>query len=481
MRRAALLLVLVAGCASDEPDSRPAVRFGLVVDLTGSLAHPQWRDAAELAVGHANEGLDRAGAGDELRFEIELADSLNESAIAAERARDLFARGNEALVVDTSSNAVEIQRTVYDTRRDNDIAAPVLCIACTSPDLGDPAATVPNRTEEATLRNGERWGFRTSTSSEAEAVLLLQIARSLGDRGDTNRDATNKIALEIVDDLEGNGFFRSIERSRETVYPNLTVERVRHDAEIAVDAHDWNGDLISLTNDRNEEFGAVDGASDAIIEFTYPLYAAALSRAYEESEAETPFLHHHNWRHDQTLIKLSTFSIEGHEGVSHAIVDNCDTSGATFWRAMEARTGREPSLFDSQAYDAVMLLALGTIAAMEAHGVSARDVTRAQLRDALHTVGAIDASDPRHDPDTEAARVRVEAGPDGFARAVEAIRGGMPVDYVGASGPVDFDENGNVRGNFVRYRVDGGRFVDVETYDCVTDPACPASTGGCGL
>ncbi len=482
MRRAVLMVVVLAGCGSGDKSVPPNVSFGLIIDLTGSIAHPQWNDAAAIAIGHANDGLDLAGDDRDIRFGLRLADSQNLSKITVDRAGDLIGRGSKAVVVDTSENAVANLRTVYDTDTNNDIAVPVICIACTSPELGDPAATVPNRAEESALRNEQRWGFRTSTSSDAEAMLLLKIARGMGDRGDVNGDAINKLGLEIVKDLDGTGFLRGIEKARPAIYPQLIVEVVRHSPEIDVDAHDWNDDLVRLTNDRNEErSGAVDGPADVILEATYPLYAASLTRAYLEAGAQdTPFLHHHNWRHDQTLIKLSTFDIEGHEGVSHAIVDNCDTSGTTFWRAIEERTGRGPSLFDAQTYDAVMLLALAAVVAIEEHGVTPQDLSPGQLRDALQTLSAIPAGDPRFDATLEASRVPVDAGAEGFKLAVETIRGGLPIDYVGASGPVDFDEYGNVGGNFVRYRVEQGRFVDVVTYECLVDPAeCPASTKLC--
>ena len=74
----------------------------------------------------------------------------------------------------------------------------------------------------------------------------------------------------------------------------------------------------------------------------------------------------------------------------------------------------------------------------------------------------------------------VAAGPEGLARAADGIAEGLPIDYEGASGPVDFDENGNVLNNFVQYRVKARRFVDEITYACVTDPvACGVTKQPC--
>ena len=128
MRRAVLMMVLAAGCAQEE-SARPNVNFGVIIDLTGAVAHPQWRDAAELAVAHANEGLALAGDDRGIRFGVELADSQNLSKTAAKSAAELLGRKNKALVVDTSEDAFAILRTVYDADAGNDLAAPVICIA----------------------------------------------------------------------------------------------------------------------------------------------------------------------------------------------------------------------------------------------------------------------------------------------------------------------------------------------------------------
>ena len=53
------------------------------------------------------------------------------------------------------------------------------------------------------------------------------------------------------------------------------------------------------------------------------------------------------------------------------------------------------------------------------------------------------------------------------------IAAGKPFDYQGASGPCDFDSRGDVVAQLARFQVRGGRFVDVERFDCLRDPSCP--------
>jgi ABC-type branched-subunit amino acid transport system substrate-binding protein len=53
-------------------------------------------------------------------------------------------------------------------------------------------------------------------------------------------------------------------------------------------------------------------------------------------------------------------------------------------------------------------------------------------------------------------------GPDQIAEAIKAINNGEDVDYSGASGPVDFDDYGDVLADFIIERVEGGKFVAVD-------------------
>ena len=66
----------------------------------------------------------------------------------------------------------------------------------------------------------------------------------------------------------------------------------------------------------------------------------------------------------------------------------------------------------------------------------------------------------------------MDAGAAGFARAVQLIREDRAIDYQGASGPCEYDANGNIVAQLARFRVDG-QFVDVEKFDCVSNRECP--------
>lgn len=105
--------------------------------------------------------------------------------------------------------------------------------------------------------------------------------------------------------------------------------------------------------------------------------------------------------------------------------------------------GETPPLpFMDSGYDAVYLLAL----AMEKAGSTDGEA----VRDALHEVA--------NPPGTVVA-------PGEWAKAKEAIANGEDVNYEGASGSLDFDDNGDVPGTFEHWTFDG---ETVKTVDLIT-------------
>ena len=157
--------------------------IGVLIDHSGSIARPAWRDAALLALEHTNAGLQRVPAWKGVRFSLRFADSANSPALAVERARELVREGAKALVADTSDVAVALNSTHYDGDPGNDLAVPIICMGCTSPQLNNPFVGDPDPARQGALRDRDRWLWRTSAHSGPEAVALLRAARALGTAG----------------------------------------------------------------------------------------------------------------------------------------------------------------------------------------------------------------------------------------------------------------------------------------------------------
>ncbi|MCA1770115.1 MAG: ABC transporter substrate-binding protein [Halomonas sp.] len=114
-----------------------------------------------------------------------------------------------------------------------------------------------------------------------------------------------------------------------------------------------------------------------------------------------------------------------------------DLPGTDIFIAAAEEAGFDPSaVFAAQAYDAAFLLAL----AIEQNGSAEREGLSAALRSVA----------------TEPGEVIL---PGEWEKAVELIAAGTEINYEGASGTHEFDENGDVPGVVVEMVVENGSFV----------------------
>ena len=114
-----------------------------------------------------------------------------------------------------------------------------------------------------------------------------------------------------------------------------------------------------------------------------------------------------------------------------------DLPGAELFNAAAEAAGIDPSaVFAAQAYDAAFLLAL----AIEQNGSAEREGLSAALRSVASEPGEVIL-------------------PGEWEKAVELIAAGTEINYEGASGTHEFDENGDVPGVVVEMTVEDGRFV----------------------
>jgi branched-chain amino acid transport system substrate-binding protein len=93
-------------------------------------------------------------------------------------------------------------------------------------------------------------------------------------------------------------------------------------------------------------------------------------------------------------------------------------------------------------YDAVMVLGLAMNIAKDLSGPSIREAVRQ-----VHTAGG----------------TPVGTGAAEFRKAVELIKAGKPIKYFGATGPIEFDKNGDVTGPALVWRISNGQIVTDRT------------------
>jgi neutral amino acid transport system substrate-binding protein len=126
-------------------------------------------------------------------------------------------------------------------------------------------------------------------------------------------------------------------------------------------------------------------------------------------------------------------------GLTEADSPEAEESGRieAFTRAVTAYSGEEPGLFAKNTYDAMTVVGLSMQAAVGAEGGVSREAV-------ARNVPAV-ATPPG------------EAVTDYESGASAAAEGN--VDYEGLVGPVDFDENGDIRSPFAIMRAEGGEWT----------------------
>jgi ABC-type branched-subunit amino acid transport system substrate-binding protein len=447
-------IMLMFGCSSDSGNNQATkvITIGGVIDQTGSAGPPSWTTAALLAFNQMNEAL--AQAKSEIRFNLVLADSTNQPAVAAQRAQELVSlHGAKGLVVDTSQDDVTILKLQYNPDPTLHLNVPLVGLVATSPSINNPAATNPDPVTQAAYNDAEHWNFRTSMSSVAQGLVLSNIV--MGKLG----KPTFKISAFASDEPFGNGQVAALKGALAALAPTAVVETIKFNpAEHTVnDADYFYAQMVKLLDAHNEETGLDDGPPDVWMGLTFPDYLVAMIRAFKLTGSIVPGVHGMGLRNQKVLDSLGSDG-NGQEGTSYVVVDPT-LSGQTFTNDMIAGTGLPPASLDAATYDATAVLMLAALTA--AQGLpDPTAITGAQIRAAM-----LGTSNPMGQA--------VGTGIAELAKAVGLISQGLPINYEGAQSPCDFDETGSVATRFAQFSIANAAFSDTAFYDCVGSPSCP--------
>lgn len=457
---AALALGLTGACSSGggETQDTQTITLGAVVDSTGSAGDGNWANAVSLAGDEVNAAL--AAAKHAVRFQFLVNDSTNVPTVAVARATDLVrTRGAKALVTDTSQDTLETVKLQYDADPAKHLDVPIVGMAPTSPSFGNPMANNPDALTQAAFRDTENWAFRTVMSTMLHGRVLAEIIRAQGTEGDRNGDGKVKVGIIASNEPFGLGYISVLKAGLAATLPSAVTESILFPT--SADPNDiafFAGEYAKLVDARNEDTGMDDGLPDTLLVFTFPSQSAAIIKAHVQGGATVPMLGGMGLRANKVLASLGS-DANGQGGVSPILVEQ-NASGDAFAAALHAMTGLPPAQADAKSYDAAVTLMLASLIAARGQA-DATVITGAQIRDALRATS---------DPTGEIVRT----GTTELTKAVRLIEEGHAINYEGASGPCDYDENGNVTTRIARFTVVGGAFVDSAIFDCVQDQSCPA-------
>ena len=261
-----------------------------------------------------------------------------------------------------------------------------------------------------TIANDNDFLFRTVISDAAQGVVMADVAREQG---------YESACVLYVNNAYGQGLSDAF-AERFTAEGGTITAQVPHEQEQA----SYASELAQCT----------EGAPDVLIGAAYPESGRVFLRELVESGNAPALIFSDGLQSPDMFAELGWEAFEGSYGTAAGAPES--DAAATFEQAWEEAYGEIPAVpYLREINDAVFLIALA------AEQADSTDSTA--IRDALRQVA--------NDPGTV-----VGPGQEGWQAAVESIDAGEDINYEGAAGPVDLDENGDVsRGTIIVWQVQG--------------------------
>ncbi len=364
--------------------SGEALKIGVLVPFTGALSTfgPEYENAARLAAKCIND----AGGVNDGAVEIVTGDTGTAAEVGVSEATRLVDVEGVAAIVGAASSAVSLAVAESVTG-----PGQILQIS--------PASTSPALSAAA----DSDFLFRTPISDAAQGVLLAQlVADDLG---------YASVCAMYVNNAYGQGLLESFTESYEGGGGSVTASVAHDDAQ----AVSYAAQLQECTS----------GDPEALVAISYPVGQATvyLREALEGSVIEE-FVFVDGTRDDEMFAELGWENFDGMQGTAPGALTT--QYGDAFDDAYEAEFGDlYQTPFVREAFDATVAIVLAAAAAgTNTDSVAIRD----SLRDVANAPGEL-AFGPSSDD---------------LSAAVTAAAAGTDIDYQGASGSVDFDENGDI-------------------------------------
>lgn len=262
--------------------------------------------------------------------------------------------------------------------------------------------------------------FRTAPPDSLQGIVLANLARS---KGYTN------IAIIARNDAYGAGLADSLKANFEA--GGGTVSNVSlYDPE----ATDYSAEIAAASG----------GNPDAISLITFDEGEALISQMVAAGVTNYDLFVDGNKNQDlvdRLVAAVGADAMEGVVGTAPALVTTA--AGANFEVAYRARRDESPFVFTPHSYDALAVTALA--------------IARAGVYNGAAIAGAVRSI--ANEPGTEYTFGQLGA-------AMAAAAAGEDINYVGVSGAVEFNEDGDPFGPVGTWVINGGQIVDTETVDC---------------
>jgi branched-chain amino acid transport system substrate-binding protein len=399
---------IAAGCGDDDDSGADSnggggdvseVKLGVLVPLTGQLA--DFGGPGSTAANLAAEQINAAGADAGFKVTLVTEDTKTDPQGAQEAATKVIESDGVAAIAGPWATP-ELIPVVENITVDAEI--PIVTPSATGPDI--------------TTLEDDGLVFRTPPSDAIQGQIIAQVAAEALGEGATVNTANRNDAYgqALVEE-----FTKAFEEAGGTVGKNV--------------AYDPNATSLNTEAQQIAE-GNPDGWMIIDYPGTWPKLGPALVRTGNWDPAKT--FTGDGLRSSELPADAGKPTTEGMRGTVPTSLDA--PAGPAFDALWKAEADGPRQTYDAQNFDAVILLALASLAAGSTDGVD--------IAEALPGV----------------------SGPPGtkytfeqLGEAIAALQAGEDIDYEGASGPIDLDENGDPSSaNYSTWSYTGGKLVDTE-------------------
>jgi ABC-type branched-subunit amino acid transport system substrate-binding protein len=262
--------------------------------------------------------------------------------------------------------------------------------------------------------------FRTAVSDAAQGVVLARVAQEQG---------YSTVGIMYINNAYGDGLTAQFEETFNSLGGTVTAKVAHEETQ------------PTFTSELEK---ATEGDPDVLIAISYPGQAEIYLRESLEGGYADNFLFVDATKSPEMMEVVGWAALDGTLGTAQGAPDS--PALQALQSAYEATYGEEVQHpFTSETYDATVLIALAA-----AKAGTTTDSTA--IRDALRSVA---------NPPGEV----VGPGIAGIIKALELIAAGEDINYEGAAGTVDFDENGDVVGYIEVWQVKDGEIISTGRFE----------------
>jgi branched-chain amino acid transport system substrate-binding protein len=370
--------------------------IGVVMELTGPAG--QFGQAGSKAVELAFRDLNEAGGVAGCRLAAEIRDSQSQGTVAVDAAKQLVEVKRVPAILGGIISSVSIPVLTS-------VTAPAGVVQIS------PASSSPTLTNLGREGKSGGWFFRTITTDALQGVAAAKYALDLGLRRLSVIHVNNDFGVNMV-------------REFSKAYAAL------------------GGTLVSVTpynpsqaSYQPEVTKAREGNPDALYLVSYPVDGATIARTWISQGGVKKFLLNDGMNSTKFIQDVGAQHLNDAYGTSSGTTKTPSTEYFAREYPAFAKPFEAGAPAADRSYDAAAILGLAIAQAGKAEPAAIRDAIRKVL-------------DPRG--------TVVHAGAAEFRKALDLLRQGQAIRYVGVIGPVQFDRFGDITGPFRLWRIQDG-------------------------